>query len=139
MRVVADANVLVSAAIARSPQAPSALIMEAVFDERIELVASPTLLAEVIEVLARPRIRRYVTRDEADEFVSYLAAHSFLVADVPDPPRVCRDPDDDYLIALAAAAGADVLVTGDDDLLALERERVDTELLTPRALANRLS
>jgi putative PIN family toxin of toxin-antitoxin system len=61
MRVVADANVLVSAAIARSPQAPSVLIMEAVFDERIELVASPTLLAEVIEVLARPRLRRYVT------------------------------------------------------------------------------
>ncbi|MGA8364092.1 MAG: PIN domain-containing protein [Solirubrobacteraceae bacterium] len=43
-RVVADANVLVSAALARSPQAPSVLTLDAALDGRIELVTSPLLL-----------------------------------------------------------------------------------------------
>lgn len=57
MRVVADANVLVSAALSRSPEAPSVLIIEAVLEEEIELVTSPLLLAALAEVLARPRLR----------------------------------------------------------------------------------
>lgn len=49
-RVVADANVLVSAAIARSPQAPSVLTLDAALDGRVELVTSPLLLREVTMV-----------------------------------------------------------------------------------------
>jgi uncharacterized protein len=124
MRVVADANVLVSAALARSPQPPSVRIMEHVLDARVELAVSPALLAELAEVLGRPPIRRYVTADEAEEFVAYLSANALFVADPPDPPRVCRDPDDDYLVALANFTGANILVTGDDDLLAIEPDRV---------------
>lgn len=138
MRIVADANVLVSAALGRSPHAPSVLIMEAALDDRIELVTSPALLAELAEVLARPRLRRYVPADEADEFVSYLTAHAIFVADPPEPLPVCRDPDDDYLVALANATDAEVLVTGDEDLLAIEPGRAGVEVLTPRQLADRL-
>lgn len=61
-----------------------------------------------------------------------------FVADRPDPTRVCRDPDDDHLVALANAARADSLVSGDDDLLALEREKVGVEVVMPRELADRL-
>ncbi len=43
--VLADANVLISAALARSPNAPSARILEAAIDGRVSLIASPTLLA----------------------------------------------------------------------------------------------
>ncbi len=50
-RVVADANVLVSAALARSPQAPSVLTLDAALDGRVELVTSPLLLREVTIVL----------------------------------------------------------------------------------------
>jgi putative PIN family toxin of toxin-antitoxin system len=138
MRIVADANVLVSAALARSPQSPSVLILEAVLDDRVELVVSPALLAELAEVLARPRIRRYVTADEAEEFVSYLSAHALFVADALDPPQVCRDPDDDYLVALARVTNADSLVTGDDDLLAIDPGRVVVNVVTPREFADRL-
>ncbi len=56
LRVVADANVLISAALARSPQAPSVLTHDAALDGRVELITSPLLLRE-IAVLARPRLR----------------------------------------------------------------------------------
>jgi predicted nucleic acid-binding protein len=59
-RVVADANVLVSAALARSPQAPSVLTLDAALDGRLELVTSPLLLREVTTVLVRPRLQKYV-------------------------------------------------------------------------------
>jgi len=46
LRVVADANVLISAALARSAQAPSVLTLDAALDGRIELITSPLLLQE---------------------------------------------------------------------------------------------
>jgi predicted nucleic acid-binding protein len=51
-------------------------------------------------------------------------------------PAVCRDPRDDYLVALAVATHADAIVTGDHDLLELVEPPVS--VLTPRALTERL-
>lgn len=138
MRAVADANVFVSSALGRSPQAPSVLVIKAALDGRIELVMSPALLAEVGDVLSRPRIRKRLSADDADLFLADVAAHVVMVADPIDPAPVCRDPDDDYLIALAAVSGAASLISGDDDLLAIEPGRAGVEVLTPRELANRL-
>lgn len=139
MRVVADANVLVSAALARSPEAPSVMILDAALEDEIELVTSPALLVEVADVLARPRLQKYVTLEEADEFVAELMKETTFVVDPVDLERVCRDPDDDYLVALARATRADVLVTGDDDLLSLDADNLGVDVITPRKLADRLS
>ena len=138
MRVVADANVFVSAALGRSPAASSVRIVEAALDGRIELVMSPKLLSEVAEVLSRPRLRQRVPPAVAQLFLSDIVAQVVMVADPADPPRICRDPDDDYLIALADFAAADVLVTGDDDLRAVEPRAMAAEILTPRDLIDRL-
>ena len=136
-RVLADANVLVSAALSRDPRAPSVLVLEAALDGRIELISSPALLGELASVLARPRLRRYLSLEEAERFVGDLAGLTDLTADPPSPhPAVCRDPGDDYLVALAHAANAEVLVTGDVDLLSLEQP--DVPVLTPRDLVERL-
>ncbi len=138
IRVVADANVLISAALARSPTAPSALVLDAALDGRIELVSSPSLLAEIASVLARKRLRRYLSLDEAERFVADLASQTALSTDAPQPhPAICRDPADDYLIALALHAGAEAIVTGDQDLLEIADPPV--AVLTPRALAERLN
>lgn len=74
LRVVADANVLISAALARSPNAPSVVILEAALDGRLDLVTSPQLLGEITSVLKRPRLRKYLSIDEALRFVADLAA-----------------------------------------------------------------
>ena len=138
MRVVADANVVVSAALARSPQAPSVLTLDAALDGRLELIISPQLLREIAMVLARPRLRRYLSSEEALRFISDLAAQSTLIADPPGPhAAVCRDPDDDYLVALAIASGADAIVTGDLDLLAVDPGQLSFEVITPRQLVDR--
>jgi uncharacterized protein len=139
MRVVADANVLVSAALARSPQAPSMLTLDAALDGRLELISSPQLLREIAMVLARPRLRRYLSTEEALRFISDLAAQTTIIADPPGPHAgVCRDPDDDYLVALAAASGADAIITGDLDLLAVDPKQLSFEVITPRQLVDRL-
>ena len=139
-RVVADANVLISAALARSPNAPSVLILEAALDGRLDLVTSPQLLGEIANVLKRPRLRRYLSTDEALRFVADLAAQTILLTDPPEPPAaVCRDPNDDYLVALATARHADAIVTGDPDLHAIDTEQLGIEILTPRQLADRLA
>lgn len=136
-RVVADANVLISAALARHPQAPSVLVFEAALVGRVELVTSPALLAEVASVLARPRLRRYLSIDEAQRFAAGLAALTALAADPPRPhPEVCRDPADDYLVALARATRADVIVSGDLDLLSLSES--EPPVISPRMLVDRL-
>jgi len=96
-RVVADAKVLVSAALARSPLAPSALVLDAALDGRLDIVTSPTLLAEVAGVLTRPRLARYLSGPEARRFVAGLGSQTTLTSDAPLPhPAVCRDPDDDF-------------------------------------------
>jgi predicted nucleic acid-binding protein len=56
IRVVADANVLVSAAPSRSPLAPSALVLDAALDGRLEPLSSPMLLTEITSAVGlRPR------------------------------------------------------------------------------------
>ena len=59
-----------------------------------------------------------------------------LVDDPPDAPAVSRDLKDDYLVALANAAHADALVSGDQDLLVLSppQEEVGNPVMRPRRL-----
>jgi putative PIN family toxin of toxin-antitoxin system len=139
LRAVADANVLVSAALSRSPQAPSVLTLDAALDGRVELVISPMLLREITSVLLRPRLRKYVSADEATRFVADLAAQTTLLIDPPGPhPTVCRDPRDDYLFALAAASGVEAIISGDLDLFAVDPAELAVEVITPRQFVERL-
>jgi uncharacterized protein len=138
IRVVIDANVLVSAALARDPAAPSVRAFDALLDGRIEVVGCPALLGEVAAVLGRDRLRRYLSIEEARRFVADIASVITRAADpLPPYPAVCRDPGDDYLVALARAGRVDALVTGDRDLLELEDAGV--AVITPRELIERLA
>lgn len=119
---------LVSALISQA--GPPREIVGAWVDECFELIASPALLEELRDVLARPRFRRWVSLDVAAEFIDGLAQDAVIVADPPAQPGLTPDADDDYLIALARAAGADYVVSGDRHLLDLEEP--DPPVLTPR-------
>ncbi len=71
------------------------------------LVVSPLLMAELGEVLERDRFRRYITTEEAERFIEaigLLAEHSDATPTTGWAP-ICRDPDDDYLVALARVGG----------------------------------
>jgi predicted nucleic acid-binding protein len=59
------------------------LTLEAALDGRLELMISPQLLREVAMVLGRPRLRRYLSSEEALRFIGDLAAQTTLIADPP--------------------------------------------------------
>lgn len=135
MRLVVDPGVLVSALI--SPLGPPAQLWQAVRAGRVQLIVSPRLLAELAGVLEREKFRSYVSPQEARQFVSEVADLADAHADPEVAPKATRDPDDDYLVALARAAGTEGIVSGDADLTG--EGDLDPPVLTPRQVLDRLS
>jgi uncharacterized protein len=118
MRAVIDTNVLLSGLLWRGP---AYALLEQVRNGSVTFISSPALLAELAEVLARPKFDAVLSRSNSSR--QQMLAQVRMLAEVIDPPPlaqpVCRDPDDDAVLALARAAQADVIVSGDDDLLSL--------------------
>jgi len=84
-----------------------------------DLVVSPRLLHELQAVLAREKFRRYLTYEEATEYVSWLHHGAEVVRDPAESVvrgAVEADPDDEYLVGLAVT-----LEGGDSYLLSVDR------------------
>jgi putative PIN family toxin of toxin-antitoxin system len=135
IRAVLDPNVLISAFIGRRGSSPDRIV-RAWRDGAFELVVSPTLLAELSTVLARPKFARRAAGDRASAYVRTLAAGASRPDDPVQRAALSPDPGDDYLIALARAASADVIVSGDRHLTGLVSPR--PPVLTPRQFLERL-
>jgi uncharacterized protein len=136
MRAVVDTNVLVSALI--RPRATLGRILSALRDGRFVVVLSPPMLEELIDVLARPLlVEKYgVDEETVETFLRLLVLRSDLV--IPQiAVRRCRDSKNDMFLEAAVAGAAHRLVSGDADLLALEREG-ECEIVTPRVFVDEL-
>jgi putative PIN family toxin of toxin-antitoxin system len=119
MRVVVDTNVLVSALILpHSRVGPVLLRLRA---GEYTLLYAQSLLEELVDVLNRPRIRhKYGGLTDAD--IQTLVGLILLRGEAVAPQRrftACRDPKDDKFLEVAVAGEADVIVSGDQDLLVL--------------------
>lgn len=126
MRAVVDVNVLISGVL--SAEGSPAEILRASRDGQFELIVSELLLAELRRTFAYPKLRKRIAPEKAAAFVNWVRDHGTVADDPASPPRVAsRDPDDDYLLALAIDRRA-YLITGDQDLLVL---RSDLPILTP--------
>ena len=128
-RLVIDASVLLSAAIA-APDMPLALLMGAVRSGAVEMVACERLLDEVRRGLDSRYFRGRLSDEEREEIPLALARAGLTLPDPVSPAPVLRDPDDDYLLALASTAEAAVIVSGDGDLL--EHPDLDPLAITAR-------
>ena len=134
MRAVLDPNVVISGAL--SPRGAPADVLRALDAGEFELIASQALLDELARALTYPKLRRHISEPDAAELVRWVAGSATVVADPEaDPPAHSRDPDDDYLIALASAHSA-ALVSGDKHLLTLEDE---IPVFSPRAFLDLLA
>ena len=130
MRVVVDANVFVSAAIAQG--APHRILQRWFEHADFEIVACQQLLDEVHEVLTtRPRVALRVDYKLANSFIAHLATVVGLAPNPSNVQRWTRDVDDDYLVALARENGVDFIVTSDKDLLEWE-EQVPPVIAPPK-------
>lgn len=114
IRAVLDANVLIAGVI--SPDGSPASLLRSWRLGEFDLVLSPTLFGELQRALAYPRIRQRISEEEAARLLESFTLAAIQLDDPDERPRVSRDPDDDYLFALARSH-ADVLVSGDDDVL----------------------
>lgn len=115
MLVVLDAGVFVSAAI--TPTGVASRVVTAGVEGRFQYLLSPRLVGELTGVLARPKFTRVVSDEDRQRFLAEVLAAGWDVNDPGEIPAVSRDPDDDYLLALAAEHQAERVVTGDADLL----------------------
>ncbi|MDQ3099857.1 MAG: putative toxin-antitoxin system toxin component, PIN family [Bacteroidota bacterium] len=101
-------------------------------DERFEVFTSNEQLAELLDVVERPRFRKYFELAEGRALVGDFTLIAERVEIPVDPPQVCRDPKDDHLLALAKTAKAHYLLTGDSDLLVLKKYG-RTQIVKPAA------
>jgi len=119
-RVVFDCMVFIQAIARRN--GPAATCLSQAIECKFELIVSNAVLAEIREVVYRPKLRRTFIRasdEDIEDFFSSLAKIATLIEPVPDVFALKRDPDDSKYINLAIAADAKIIVSRDNDLLDL--------------------
>jgi len=114
MRVVVDTNIFVSAAL-KDKSLPALAVHLA--SEQAVLLKSVSTEKQLLEVLARPYLASLVAPATREWFQKIMAAAEL----VPIIERItaCRDPTDDKFLELAVNGRADLILTGDNDLLVL--------------------
>jgi putative PIN family toxin of toxin-antitoxin system len=121
LRVVLDTNVVISGLLwLGSPRR----VLDLARQNRIQLFTSLTLLSELDAVLRRPKFARrlgVVGVSPITLVVGYASLSHVLQSPASLPQRVCRDPADDHVLACARASRADLIVSGDNDLLAIKQ------------------
>ena len=117
MRFVFDSNVLISALLLPGSKPRHALDLAL---KKGRVLLSFAVLAELYEVLTRKQFRRYIDEEEIRTFVAALTREAQWV-DVNVQIRACRDAKDDKFLELAISGQATHIITGDSDLLALNR------------------
>lgn len=119
MRVVLDTNVVTSALLWRG--IPYQLLQAIRQAPSIQLYCCAALLEELADVLSRPSLagRLALIRQSANAVLQDYVSVVEIVEAQPLAQPVCRDPDDDAVLALGLAAQAEIIVSGGKDLLVL--------------------
>jgi putative PIN family toxin of toxin-antitoxin system len=126
-RIVIDTNGIVSAFI--YPESIPGQALNLVLT-RHRLLMSMDVAAEITEVMRRDKFDRFLRRQLREEVVANLIRESEFVS-TSTIVTACRDPDDNKFLEAAVDGRATAIVSGDDDLLALNPFR-GIAILTPR-------
>jgi len=82
------------------------------------ILFSLELVEEIDEVLSHAKFRKYITDEEREEFLDSFVGRGILI-EVVDVVKECRDPKDDKILELSLSGKADLIISGDKDLLVL--------------------
>jgi uncharacterized protein len=136
MKLLVDSNVIVSGLLG-SKSSPGQL-MQLWIERRCEWLTCDQQLEELSRVIAEPYIMSRVEGSVGSAYAFMRMFHLKTTHVLVEPPyeAVCRDPNDDYLIALLLRHPVDFLISGDKDLLSLKHSY--PKILTPRELIDRL-
>ena len=126
-RFVVDTNTLVSRLLL-SGSIPAQAVDQAI--RTGDLLFSDATLTELNEVLRRPKFDRYLEPVDRDKYMRLLARLA-IVVEITHTVQSCRDPKDDKFLEVAFNGRADVIISGDADLLELNPFR-GIPILSPR-------
>ena len=125
MRVLLDTNVLVSGFATRGLSSDVVRLLMA----EHELLTGEVVLEETRRVLTE---KFGVPQEKADRIVDLMRRRHVEPLPESDPPVEVRDPDDEIVLASAIAAEAEILITGDKDLLDIASQVEGLQVMTPR-------
>ena len=103
-------------------------LLELLFQHKISLLFSNELLQEIAVTIQKPKLKRHFGMNALEEMLTAFEPYIEII-EVNTLVEVCRDPKDNFLLALAKDGKADFLITGDADLLVLKKY-ASTKIIT---------
>jgi hypothetical protein len=115
-KIIVDTNIWISFLIGKSLKG----LQYYINDQSVFIISCDEQIHEITEVFSKPKIKKHFKLDQIDEFFDLFLEVTKLIS-LKSKINLCRDPKDNYLLSLAVDANADYLITGDNDLLDLEK------------------
>jgi putative PIN family toxin of toxin-antitoxin system len=125
LTIVIDTNIWVSFLIGKKLSS----LKDAIIHHKVEICFSDELFSEIFNVVRRPKISKYFPEKTVTELFTLINDNIRMV----NPDCIitdCRDPKDNFLLALAVSAKADYIITSDEDLLVLNPFR-EIQIVSP--------
>ena len=115
-KVIIDSNIWVSFLIGKNLRN----LVQYVRNEQIAIITCEEQLQELSLAFQKPKLQKYFQPNQIVTFFSFLKGVSIIVP-INGITPLCRDPKDDYLLALSITSDAHYLITGDNDLLDMQQ------------------
>ena len=115
-KIILDTNLWISFLISKKFNQIDKLIET----KQITFVFSDESLEEFIDVVSRPKLKKYFSKKDTEKVLEYFDQFGELTK-VESDIKICRDEKDNFLLNLSVDSKADYLITGDKDLLVLEK------------------
>ena len=115
-RIIIDTNLWISFLLSKKTTGLDKLFLE----QSITLIFSQELLDEFIEVARRPKLKKYFSLSDLEELLLEINSHAEFVS-ITSSINLCRDQKDNFLLSLAIDSNATYLLTGDKDLLVVNK------------------
>ncbi|WP_416440564.1 putative toxin-antitoxin system toxin component, PIN family [Leeuwenhoekiella sp. A16] len=123
-RVILDTNLWISFLISNNFKAIDKLVKTG----EITLIFSNELLEEFIDVVKRPKFKKFFSQKDIKALLELFDEYAELI-EVSSDLDLCRDKKDNFLLNLSVDGTADFLITGDNDLLVINEIR-NTKIIT---------
>jgi len=134
MRIVVDTNTLISATL--FPHSIPGKCIH-LYRNHLTILASAETIAEFAKVIRYSKFDKYLTDDERDNAIKQLT-RSVIIVETKTNIQDCRDPDDNKFLELAIDGKADIVISGDKDLLHLHPFQ-NIPIISPTAFFNIIS
>lgn len=123
-RIIIDTNLWVSFLLTKQ----FSFLDDLLENQEFQLIFCQELLAEFMEVINRPKLRKYFSEENLESILEIIEQYADFVT-VTSVINGCRDEKDNFLLSLAKDGSANYLLTGDHDLLIIKQFE-NTEILT---------